>query len=163
MRESRSIRLAAAGALTLALCCTFAGCSEKRPIITGGGEHKVVQILIRAYAKQASAKDRGPVSLIVGERLQLRVFAAWAIPYVSEQTEKAAWTVSDAAVGDVDKNGVFTARKAGRTVVTAVIRVADNGAGDVLGPGQTASNGPVKTFRDELELNVREETSAAPK
>jgi len=156
MCSRRLIRLAIAGTAALALCVTFGGCSEKKPALTGGGEHKVVQILIRAYAKEASAKDKGPVSLSVGERLQLRVFAAWAIPSVTEETERTAWTVSDTAVGDMDKNGVFTARKAGRAVVTAVIRVSDDGAGAVLGPEQTASNGTVRTFRDELELIVRE-------
>ena len=98
------------------------------------------------------------MTLLVGERLQLRAMAAWAIPSMTEETEKAAWTVSDPAVGDVDKDGVFTARKAGRAVVTAVIRVSEDGAGEVLGPGQTAASGPVKTFSDELELNVREAT-----
>ena len=162
MRESRSIRLAMAGVLALAFCLTFGGCSDKRPMVSGGGEHRVIRILIRAYAKEASAKDRGPVSLVVGESLQLRVMAAWAIPCVTEETERATWTVSDTAVGDVDKEGVFTARKAGRTVVTAVVRVAENGAGEVLGPGQTASSGPIKTFRDELELDVWEATVVAP-
>ena len=160
MRGLRSIRPAMAGVLALPLCLTFGGCSEKKPPITGGGEHKVIQILIRAYSKEASAKDKGPVTLLVGERLQLRVFAAWAIPYVSEETEKAAWTVSDAAVGDVDKNGVLTARKAGHEVVTAVIRVSENGAGEVLGPGPAAGSGPVKTFRDELELFVAEPSAS---
>jgi hypothetical protein len=159
MRESRSIRLAAA-VLALSFPMTFGGCSEKKPMLPGGGEHKVIQILIRAYAKEASAKDKGPVTLRVGERVQLRAMAAWAIPSMTEETERAAWTVSDPAVGDMDKNAVFTARKAGRTVVTAVIRVSENSAGDVLGPGQTTS-GPVKTFSDELELNVRE-AAAAP-
>jgi hypothetical protein len=152
-----------AGALALSLALTFGGCSEKKPMRAGGGEHKVIGILIRAYAKEASARDRGPVTLLVGERLQLRAMAMWAIPAVTEETERATWTVSDTAVGDVDKNAVFTARKAGRAVVTTVVRVSANGAGEVLGPGQTATNGPVKTFRNELELNVREATGAAPK
>jgi hypothetical protein len=155
MRGSRSIRPAVAGALALSLAMAFGGCSENKPTRTGGGEHKVMRILIRAYAKEASARDRGPVTLLVGEGLQLRVMAAWAIPAVTEETERAAWTVGDAAIGDVDKNAVFTARKAGRTVVTAVVRVSENGAGEVLAPGQTAGRGPVKTFRDELELIVR--------
>ena len=162
MCESRSIRPAMAGVLALSFCLTFSGCPDKKPVLTGGGEHKVIRILIRAYAKEASAKDKGPVNLLVGERLQLRAMAVWAIPSVTEETERAAWTVSDTAVGDVDKDGVFTARKAGRAVVAAVVRVSENGAGEVLGAGQTAGRGPVKTFRDELELNVREATGAAP-
>ncbi|MGO8705218.1 MAG: Ig domain-containing protein [Candidatus Brocadiia bacterium] len=161
MPESRSIRLAMAGLLALSLSMTFGGCSEKKPMLPGGGEHKVIQLFIRAYSKEASAKDKGPVTLRVGERLQLRAMAAWAIPSITEETERAAWTVSDPAVGDMDKDAVFTARKAGRTVVTAVIRVSEDGAGEVLGPEQTAS-GPVKTFSDELELNVREAAAAAP-
>ncbi len=161
MRECRLIRLTMTVLLALSLSVTFGGCSEKKAVLTGGGERRVIQILIRAYSKEASAKDKGPVALLVGERLQLRAMAAWAIPSVTEETERAEWTVSDPAVGDVDKSGVFTARKAGRTVVTAVIRVSEDGAGDVLGPGQAAS-GPVKTFSDQLELNVREATAAAP-
>jgi hypothetical protein len=156
----RSVRPATAGVLALSFCLAFGGCSEKKPPLTGGGEHKVIQILIRAYSKQASAKDKGPVTLLVGERFQLRVMAAWAIPSMTEETQKAIWTVSDAVVGDVDKDGVFTARKAGHEVVAAVIRVSENGAGEVLGPGQTASSGPVKTFRDELELFVREPSAS---
>jgi len=155
MRGSRSICLAMAGALALSLAMAFGGCSEKKPVRAGGGEHKVIGILIRAYSKEPSAKDRGPVTLLVGERVQLRAMARWAIPAVTEETDRATWTVSDAAVGDLDRNAVFTARKAGRTVVTAVVRVSENGAGQVLAPGQTAGNGAVKTFSDELELIVR--------
>jgi hypothetical protein len=165
-----SIRPAAVGVLALALAMMLAGCSERKAPVAGlpggsqrGGERKVTQILIRAYSKQASAKDRGPVSLIVGERLQLRVMALWAMPAVTEETQRAEWTVSDPAVGEVDQNGLFTARKAGRAMVTAIVRVSKDGAGEVLGPGQSAGNGPVKTFRDELELIVREAAGAAPK
>jgi hypothetical protein len=148
--------------LALSFAMTFGGCSEKKPMPVGGGEHKVIQLYIRAYSKEASLKDKGPVSLLVGERLQLRAMAAWAIPSVTEETEKAAWTVSDTAVGDVDKDGVFTARKAGRAVVTAVVRVSEDGAGEVLGPGQAPDSGAIKTFRDELELNVLAAADAAP-
>jgi len=160
--KSRSIRLAMALVMAPAFVMTFGGCSEKKPMLPGGGEHRVIQVVIRAYAKEASAKDKGPVNVLVGERVQLRVMAAWAIPSMTEETQKATWTVSDAAVGDVDKDGVYTARKAGRAIVTAEIRVSEDGAGEVLGPGQTAGSGPVKTFTDKLELNVQEATHAAP-
>jgi hypothetical protein len=162
MRESRSIRPAMAGVMALSFAMTFGGCSEKKPMpVVGGGERKVIQIYIRAYSKQPSLKDKGPVSLQVGERVQLRVLAVWAIPSVTEETEKAAWTVSDTAVGDLDKDAVFTARKAGHVVVAAVVRVSEDGAGEVLGPGQPDS-GTIKTFRDELELNVLAAAGAAP-
>jgi hypothetical protein len=170
MGAFRSIRPAAAGVLALAFAMMLGGCAERKAPVAGspggsqgGGERRITQILIRAYSKQASAKDRGPVSLSVGERLQLRVMALWAIPAVTEETQRAEWAVSDPAVGQVDQDGVFTARKAGRDMVTAVVRVSKDGAGEVLGPGQSASNGPVKTFRDELEVIVREAPGAAPK
>jgi hypothetical protein len=155
--EFRSIRLAMAGVLALSFAMTVGGCSEKKPMLPGGGERKVIRIYIRADTKEASSKDKGPVTVLVGERLQLRAMAVWAIPSVTEETEKAAWTVSDTAVGDVDKEGVFTARKAGRAVVTAAVRVSENGAGEVLDSGQTPDSGSVKTFRDELELDVHAE------
>jgi hypothetical protein len=142
--------------LLLVFAMALGGCSEKKPPVVGGGERRVIGILIRAYSKQASAKDRGPVTVLVGERVQLRVMATWAIPSLTEETQRAIWTVSDPAVGGVDKDGVFTARKAGRNVITAEVRVSENGAGEVLAPEQSAGNGPVKMFRDELELIVAE-------
>jgi hypothetical protein len=151
-----------AGVLALSLAMTFGCCSGEKRALSGGGEHKITQIYIRAYAKEATLKDKGPVSLVVGERIQLRVLAAWAIPSVTEETEKAVWTVSDPTVGDLDQNWVFTARKAGRTVVTSVIRVSEDGVSEVLGPEQPATSGTVKRFGDKLELDVHEAAAAAP-
>jgi hypothetical protein len=114
MRDPCLTRLAA-GVLAFSLATTFGGCAEKKPMLPGGGQHKITQIYIRAYSKEASAKDKGPVSLVVDERVQLRVLAAWAIPSVTEETEKAEWTVSDPTTGAIHSEDL-AAKAHGRKV-----------------------------------------------
>lgn len=132
------------------------GCSRSTMPPTGGGPHEITQILILDRANTTLIKDKNHSILHVGEKLPLQVRAVWAIPSVTEVTDMVKLTLDNPDCGELDTNAVLTARKPGKLVVEAVLRVAgEAGNHEVLGLMTVAPVGvPIIQFRDRIELTI---------
>ncbi len=148
-----------------AIRCLFvllliAGC--RRPSnqdMDGGGERKVTGIIILEKGRNSLLRDDRPKTLPVGQKLALEVVASWAIPYVGDETAKATLSVSNATIGDIDADAVFTARKPDNITITALLRVSRGTSDVVLGPTDSPTAGQqVITMRDLYQLTIVERT-----
>jgi hypothetical protein len=136
--------------LFASVALAFCGCSPTPIPSPGGGEHKITKISIVAETD----KDL-PVTLRVGERLQLRVVAVWAIPYVETITDKALFTVTESSVGEIDEKALFIARKTGKIGIAAKVRVAITGTEHkVIAISESAAGPNVTDFQTQIELTV---------
>lgn len=141
----------------IALSLFLFACGENpRPPAPGGGEHKITRITIEEVTKDHHLQNPEGRTLHVGEKAQLQVWAAWAIPYMGDVTENAQLRVTNPSIGTLDKQAVFTARMPGKTSVQAVLRVAEGTGGhEVLGPdAPLPPNSKLVEFRDEVALTV---------
>jgi hypothetical protein len=154
MMKSRfsSAGIAAAVLVALTLSTVSLG-SQERPPLAGGGAHRIFQIMIQE--KERRPEGSPEFILRVGERLPLRVVAAWKIPYVGDVTDHAALRVSNPKLAGVDANAVLIARRPGRVIVQATLRVADDGNADkVLEPAEPAASRAVHTFTDRVAVTI---------
>jgi hypothetical protein len=143
--------------IALLMVPAFVCCNSKTkadPLLPGGGEHKIRQIVILSKRNQTMVKENNPVTVSVGARLPLRVTASWAIPSVEDVTDKVKFTVNNPAGGSVSRQGIFVAKAPGKIVIDAELRVADNGSHRVLAPKEAAGGDPVISFHDKMEIMV---------
>jgi alpha-mannosidase len=127
--------------------------SDRTPPAPGGGEHRITSIMILDRENGTLLQNKNRQTLRVGEKMPLRVMASWLIPYVGDETDKAKLTVSDPAVAELDSHVVLTARKPGKVVITAVLRVADGAGGhEVLDYAAPAAGVKVIEFTDHIEM-----------
>jgi hypothetical protein len=140
-------------------CFSFmllAGCSRSSTPPPGGGSHEITHIMILDRANTTFLKGNNRSTLHIGEQMPLQVQAVWAIPSVTEVTDDVKLTLDNPDCAELDTNAVLTARKPGKLVVEAVLRVAgEAGNHEVLAPTASTPAGiPVIQFRDRIELTI---------
>lgn len=124
------------------------------PQKVGAGKHQILEIQIEPKTDRASSKEDN-LTLRVGQKLPLKVVAAWAIPYVGDVTDKATLTVDKPQLAKLDNHAVVTARRPGEVVIEAALRVSDNGGmHEVLASNENAGAYPVIRFTDRLRVKI---------
>ncbi len=122
--------------------------------LSGGGAHKIISI--RIQEKERRTPGAAPeLTMRVGEKLPLRVLAAWKIPYVGEVTDRVALKVSNRKLAEIGQDAVLVARRPGKVTVEATLRVADRGKEhELLAPAESAGGDPVVKFRYRVEVTI---------
>ena len=104
----------------MALLALAAGCSEGDPV-PGGGDRKITGIRIGVVGEGNIAWKDG-VKVKVGETVQLRVSAIWAIPSVTDETARAKLDLLTPEAGKLTADAKFTAARPGEARLKAAYK-----------------------------------------